>query len=169
MLFSLSIIFIFVGVSIYFYFKAEKLRVELISLKKEVKNFKQESKIMSDSLAVIAKKNEEFITHRFRKIQEKEKEKQKGNELVKLLTPLVTNYAAIFRESIRGKGMMHKIAQKCCESYQKGSYKHLTQHIAKQEAHIKRAWGSNNINGFVSFLEAMIIELDKPQDTDTKN
>lgn len=159
MLFSLAIIVVFVVVSIYYYFRSEKLYAELKSVKKEASVIKKESKLMVDSFAVIAKKNEDFIGFRFKAIQEH----CKDNESLVLLTPLVTNYATIFRESIRGKGEMHKIAKKCCESYQAGSFKRLNSHIATQDAHIKRAWSSNNINGFISFMEAMIILLEKPQ------
>lgn len=157
MLFSLAIIIVFVVVSVYYYFRSEKLYAELKAVKKEASAIKKESKVMVDSFAVIAKKNEDFINFRFQAIQEYSKD----NESVVLLTPLVTNYATVFRESIRGKGEMHKIAKKCCESYQAGSFKRLSAHISSQENHIKRAWTSNNISGFVTFMEAMIIALEK--------
>ena len=163
MLFSLAIIVVFVVVSVYYYFRSEKLYAELKSVKKEASVIKKESKMMVDSFAVIAKKNEDFISFRFQAIQEHSKD----NESLVLLTPLVTNYATIFRESIRGKGEMHKLAKKCCESYQAGSFKRLSAHIATQDAHIKRAWSSNNINGFISFMEAMIILLEKPKASKT--
>ena len=159
MLFSLAIIVVFVVVSIYYYFRSEKLYAELNTVKKEASIIRKESKLMIDSFAVIAKTNEEFINFRFQAIQEK----CKDNESIVLLTPLMTNYAAIFRESIRGKGEMHKIVKKCCEGYQSGSYKRLSTFIASQDTHIKRAWSSNNVKGFIMFMEAMIIMLEKPK------
>lgn len=159
MLFSLAIIVVFVVVSVYYYFRSEKLYAELKAVKKEASVIKKESKMMVDAFAVIAKKNEDFINFRFQALQEQSKD----NESIVLLTPLVSNYATIFRESIRAKGEMHKIAQKCCESYQSGSFKRLSTYIATQDAHIKRAWSSNNIKGFVTFMEGMIIQLEKPK------
>jgi hypothetical protein len=162
MLFSLAIIVVFV-VSVYYYFRSEKLYAELKNVKKEASTIKKESKMMVDSLAVIAKQNEDFMNFRFKAIQEYSKD----NESLVLLTPLITHYATIFRESIRGKGEMHKIAKKCCESYQSGSFKRLSAHIASQDTHIKRAWSSNNIKGFISFMEAMIITLEKSNTSKT--
>ena len=155
MIFSLFIVIVFVAVSIYYYFRSEKLDAELKSVKKEASNNKKESKILVDAFAVVAKKNEDFISFRFKAAQEN----CSDNELIVLLTPLVTNYAMIFRESIRGKDEMHKVAKKCCESYQPGSFKRLTLYINSQETHIKRAWSSNNLKGFIAFMEGMMLSM----------
>jgi len=159
MVFSLSLIAIFVVVSIYYYFRAESLYRQLMVSKKELSQLKKDTKTMVDSLAVVAQKNEEFVKFRFNKLQNKDDE-----ESAALLIPLVNNYAGIFSESIRGKRKMHKIAQKCCENHQTGSYKKLTAYIGNQEAHIKRMWSSNNVNGFMSFMEAMLVELEKTKE-----
>lgn len=157
MIFSVFVILIFVVVSVYYYFRAEKLSREIYAIKKESAVYKKEAKLMIDTFAIVAKKNEEIVKFRFEQIQ-------KNNDLketTELLLPLVNNYAAIFSECIRGKGRLHKIVQKCCESYQEGSYKKLAVHINQQEAHIKRNWSSNNITGFISFLDAILLTLDK--------
>lgn len=159
MLFSLSIIVVFVVVSIYYYFRAEKLYAELNVVKKEAKIIKKESKMMVDAFAVIANKSEEFVKFRFSKLEEK----SNNTEALATLTPLIVSYSAIYRESIKGKGEMHKIAQKCCESYQSGSYNRLTNLIKLQESSIKRAWASNNLKGLISFMEAMLFELENPK------
>jgi len=156
MLFSLLIIIVFVVISIYYYFNAEKLQYQLLVVKKEAALIKKESKSMTDSFAAIAKNNEEFVNFRFDKILET----QKTNEVIELLKPLINNYSTIFRESIRSKGQTHKVAHKCCESYNGGSYKRLTVYIDKQDAHLKRLWKSNNLNGFMSFIEAILIQLE---------
>ncbi len=154
MVFSLVIIGIFVAVSIYFYFRAESLYRQLLLVKKETTQVKKESKQMVDSIAVIAKKNEDFVRARYQRIKDLVSDQAE----LELLLPLINNYSMIFRESLRGKGQLHKIVKKCCDSYQQGHYKQLTTHIAKQDVKIKRAWGGNNFNGFVSFIEATLIE-----------
>ena len=157
MIFSFSLIALFVGVSIYYYFRAENLHRQVVLLKKDVNKMKKESKNLVDAFALVAKKNEDFSKFRFKEYHER----YRDQEMVDLLFPLFNNYATIFRESIRGNGNTQKIAKKCCESYKKGSYQALTLFIAKQDVHIKRAWSNNNINGFMSFIEAMIFELEK--------
>ncbi|GAA6205748.1 MULTISPECIES: hypothetical protein [Thalassotalea] len=155
MLFSLAIIVLFVVISVYYYFRSEKLIAELKAVKKEASQIKKESKMMIDAFAVVAQKNEDFIHARFTAAQSE----RTDNESVVLLTPLVTNYATIFRESIRGKGEMHKVVKKCCENFQPGSYKRLTTYINSQDAQVKRAWNSNNLKGFIVFMETMILGL----------
>ena len=156
MIFSLAIIVIFVAVSIYFYFRAENLYRQLMLVKKEAAGAKKESKHLTDNIALLAKKQQDSAQHRIKRIKELVKDEQD----VEILQPLINNYSAILLESIRGKGQMQKMAQKCCESYGKGHFKQLTNHIAKQEQHVKRFWSANNQNGFISFIEAMLLELE---------
>lgn len=161
MIFSLSLIALFVGVSIYFYFRAESLYRQVLMLKKDVATVKKESKAMVDSIALVAEKNAEFAQLRFKKLQDK----QGDNEDLALLAPLFNNYATIFRESMRGKGQLAKAAKKCCDNYKQGSYQSLAKYISAQDNHIKRMWNGNNIGGFMSFIEAILLELEKKQTT----
>ncbi|MFT5295636.1 MAG: hypothetical protein ACI9YH_001651 [Colwellia sp.] len=55
MIFVLSILGIFIGLSIYFYFRAEGLQRDLFSVKKESNHAKKENKYYIDSMAIIAK------------------------------------------------------------------------------------------------------------------
>jgi len=153
MIFSLLMIAVFVGVSIYFFFKTEKLYRQVIFLKRDINGMKKENKLVVDSIALIVQKNEEFTKFKFKNFPMEDHE-------VELIYPLINNYAAIIHESMRGKGKMHKISEKCCESYKKGSYQPLINNIANQEAHIKRMWAGNNINGFMSFIDAMLYQLE---------
>ena len=159
MIFSLVIIAIFVVVSIYFYFRSENLYRQLMAVKKESSTIKKESKLMAESFAIVAQKNDEFVKFRFSKQQKN----NPNNEGIQLLQPVINNYADIFRECMRGKGNLHKIVQKCCENYQSGSYKLLTYYISNQDVHIKRMWTSNTINGFMSFIEAILLNLEKDE------
>ncbi len=157
MIFSLSIIAIFVAVSVYFYFRAENLYRQLLIAKKEVTTVKKESKLMIDAFAKLAKKNEESVRTRAKRLQSLANE----DKTLALLHPLINNYAMIFRESLKGKGNFHPIAQKCCENYKSGGYTLLTNYIAKhKDAQLKRFWSSNNIGGFVSFVDTVLVELE---------
>ncbi|WP_206486063.1 hypothetical protein [Thalassotalea sp. G2M2-11] len=156
MIFSVVVIGIFVAVSIYFYFRAESLYRQLMIVKKEAAEAKKESKHLTDAFAMMAKKHEEFAQSRYKKI----KSLAKDEKHLQLLQPLLNNYSLIFRESIRGKGQLHKITQKCCENFDKGHYNQLTTYINRQQGEIKRAWSANNLKGFISLVEAMLVEFE---------
>lgn len=161
MMFLLAILAIFIAVSIYFYFKAEGLQQQLISLKREAKNAKKESKTLIESLAIIARKSEEVVKNRARQLQE---HNTKSNEdFLELLHPFVNNYAVIYTETLREKGQLHKITKKCFESYQNGSYRKFTGQIGTLPPHINRAWSGNNIAALITFTEAIFYYLENPE------
>jgi hypothetical protein len=152
MIFTLIIIVLFVGISIYFFFKAEALQRQILLFKREATTLKKESKLLIDSMAVIAKRNEEFVKRRIKQVAEN-KEKTEG---LILLHSLSHSYSTIFIASAKGKGQLHKIVKKCCEGYEAGSYKKLTSYIANQDQQIKRFWGSNNLNGYIALIETLL-------------
>jgi len=154
MFFVLFITVLFIGISIYFYFRAEGLQRTLSSAKREFSSTQKENKSYVDSMALIAKRHEDFAKHRLEKI------KTNGSETVETLetiTPLINNYAVIFRECLKGKGKLQTITKKCYESYDKEGFKKLVAYIAKQEAHIKRMWSSNSLSGYISLIEALLL------------
>ena len=158
MLFSLSIISIFAFISVYFFFQAESLNRKLVLANKDVKAIKKEKKETSDALRIIANKNQKFIQSRFEKL----KEKNSNNEDFQLLNIMVNNYGTIFLESLKERGRLHKISKKCFENSEQGSYKNLITYIATQEQEIKSLWGSNNISGYISFVEVLLMEYENP-------
>jgi len=158
MIFLLSVIAIFVAVSIYFFFKAENLHRSVIAARKETSIVKQESKALNDNMAVVAKRNEEFAQQRLRLFSNDE-----NCEITKHLTPLVNNYSIIFTSTAKGKGQLHKIAKKCLDNYDAEAYKELKAFIAKQDGQIKRMWSSNNLSGFMALIEGLLLLLQKRQ------
>jgi len=64
MIFVLSTAILFIGLSIYFYFRAEGLQRTLNQTKKEFISTKKENKHYIDSMAIIAKRNEDFAKNR---------------------------------------------------------------------------------------------------------
>jgi len=153
MLFSLSIISIFAFISIYFFFQAESLNRKLLLAKKDAKSIGKEKKEISDSLRIIANKNQKFIQSRFEKL----KEKKVDDEGLLLLNIIVDNYATIFLDCVKGRGRLHKVSAKLFETNEQGSYKTFTAYIEKMDPEIKRMWSSNNINGYLSFVEALVV------------
>jgi hypothetical protein len=154
MIFVLSIAALFVGISIYFYFRAEGLQRALLNLKREFSSTKKENKSYIDSMALVAKRHEDFAKHRLQKMKERQTLEA---ETIEVITPFVNNYSIIFRECLKGKGKLQTITKKCYESYDAEGFKRLVAYISKQEPHIKRMWSSNNLSGYVSLIEALLL------------
>ena len=154
MIFVLLISGIFIGLSIYFYFRAEGLQRALFTAKKESNSTKKENKYYIDSMAIIAKRNEDFVKHRLQIIKDSEIIEV---DTIEIITPLINNYAAIFIECSKGKGKLQPIAKKYYESYDNEGYKKLVAYVAQQETSIKRMWSSNNLSGYISLIEAFLL------------
>ena len=133
MIFVLSIAAIFVALSIYFYFRAEGLQRELFSVKKELSSSQKENKFYIDSMAIIAKRHEDFVN----------------------------NYASIFIECLKGKGKLQSITKKCYGNFDDGAFKRFVAHVAKQDASVRRMWSSNNLTGYISLIEALLLTKTK--------
>jgi hypothetical protein len=158
MIFVLSTAILFIGLSIYFYFRAEGLQRSLSHTKKEFISTKKENKHYVDSMAMIAKRNEDFAKNRLQTLKEREILDQ---ETIDIITPLINNYSVIFIECLKGKGRLQPIAKKCYESYGDKGYKNLVVHVSQQEANIKRMWSSNNLSGYISLIEALLLSSRK--------
>ena len=160
MIFVLGVVFLFVAVSIYFFFRSERLQAELRVAKKESSSARKNAKSMADNLALVAAKQEEFLKFRLQKLQSKiDKNKLPLEKEMQFLTPLVNNYAAIFRASMTSNTQMKPTIEKCCESLNKGLYKGLVTYLNGKETHIRKMWNANNVNGFASIVEALLTEL----------
>lgn len=162
----LIVVAIFVGVSIYFYFRAEKLQRELLDVKRENHQTRKNNKVMADAVALVASKYEEFNKHRLKTLKTAA---DNGFPTVShdlaLIAPLVNNYAGIFRACLAAREQLKPMVKKCFDNVQDGQYQDFQKFIAGRDAHIKKMWSSNNLNGFISLIEALLteqqIELDK--------
>ena len=153
MIFVLSIIAMFVAVSIYFFFKAEELQRELIVMKREISSTKKDNKTYVELMAIIAQRHEEIAKQRFVELRAVLHEE---SEMFEIIAPLINSYATIFNDSVRAKGKLKSSVEKVYEGSQKGSYKRFSNFIAQSDKDIKRAWSSNNINGFIILVEALL-------------
>ncbi len=149
MIFLLIIIGIFIAASIYYYFKAEGLNQQLVGIRRELFETRKESQTLLEASTLIAQKSEEMLKQRFTMIQNRLGE----DKSVDIYAPLINNYAKIFLETMRGKGQMHKVTQKCYEGFQVGSYRRFTGFVGSLDTPIKRAWGQNNLSGLITFIE----------------
>ncbi len=153
MVFVLIVIAIFVAVSIYFFFKAESLQREVLLMKREVSSAKKENKVYIETVAIIGQRYEDIAKKKLNSLREN------GNADAKeldLIAPMINNYAVIFTDSINGKGKLQAAVKKVYEGFQKGSYKKLANHISQSSTEVKRAWSSNNINGCIVLIEALM-------------
>ncbi|WP_281559178.1 hypothetical protein [Thalassomonas sp. RHCl1] len=158
MIFVLSLLLIFVLVSVYFFFRAEKLQQELRLAKRDATNAQKENKSLVEVLLQVSTRYEEFSQHRLQTIKDRVAQLEGEDRQLQIISPLIKNYSLIFRESMKGKAQLKAITQKCYESQKKHSYKEFTTFIAGCESHVKRMWSGNNLNGFISLVEALLYE-----------
>ncbi len=150
---------LFIFISIYFFFRAEKLQHTIITLKRDTAKAQKENQILSKSMALMANNTEEFAKNRLHILLNEAQKQDVADELA-LLKVLIDNYALIFKECLMKKGKLHSITQKCF-SYQEGElYKAFVDKIIKKDSKIKRLWSSNNFIGFISLTEALLVKYE---------
>ncbi|MFD2165679.1 hypothetical protein ACFSJY_05325 [Thalassotalea euphylliae] len=168
MLFVAIFAAIFVVVSIYFYFRSERLQYELVKLKRDTAQTRKENKQLSEAIAFVAAKQEEFFKFRLNQLKEQAEElaPQVASDMT-LISPLISNYANIFNACMVGKEKLQPVCQKSIEGVAAGSYQRFLKFISGQEKHVKRHWSSNNVNGLMSLIEALLANFQKEIDATT--
>ncbi len=148
---------LFVAISVYFYFRAEKLQRDLLILKRELSNTQKETVALSKSMALLASSHEDFAKNRFNLLIAKTEQSSEKSDVV-LLKPLFSNYAIIFRECLTGQGKMQKIIKKCFSNQDSEAFNEFTSKVIKTDSKLQRLWGSNNLTGFISLVESLLIK-----------
>jgi hypothetical protein len=163
MIYITSVIALFVVISIYFFFRAENLQRELLLAKRTSNNVNKEKKALLDTMMLVAKRNDESVKYRLKRIQKEVKDQQASDkeQRLKIITPLINNYSAIFLGCLKGKGQLGAITKKCYENNKMNSFQEFTKFIAKGEPSIRRMWASNNLQGFIALTEALLIEQEE--------
>ena len=86
--------------------------------------------------------------------------KAEGNDTLmlhcELISPLINNYSIIFKECLKGKGRLKAISQKCFENKDSAAYKKFVALIVTGDKKLKRYWGSDNLNGFLFLVDALL-------------
>jgi len=158
MLFVLVITAIFVVTSIYFFFRAETLQRKLITQQRESLATRKENKALVESTTLLAIRGQEFAKARLQRL----KAHAKGNEHeqliihTELISPLINNYSIIFRECLKGKGRLKAVSQKCFENQDSAAYKKFVALIVTSDKKLKRYWSSDNLNGFLFLVDALL-------------
>jgi hypothetical protein len=158
MYFVLAITALFIVLSIYFFFNAEKLQRKLISQQREGANTRKENKALSDHMALLSCRHEEFCkASLLRKASQAEKN---SNEILiqhyELISPLINNYGLIFRECLKGKGRLKSTVKKCFNNHDDKAFKKFVALLVTSDKRLKRFWSSDNLNGFLFLVDALL-------------
>lgn len=168
MLVVLIITALFVALSVYFFFRAEKLQQSILVLKRETSINLKQSTALTESIALIASNQEGFAKDRLQKLLDNNSEQQSNNN-VELIKPLINNYLIIFSECLKGKGKLQSITKQCFENQSTYNYKEFVNKVIKSDAKIQRLWSSNNLIGFVSLVEALLVKYDVTHECNIAN
>ncbi len=74
-----------------------------------------------------------------------------------------------FRECLKGKGRLKMISQKCFENQDSSAYKKFVALIVTSDRQLKRYWSSNNLNGFLFLVDALLTLEDDHVSLSSKN
>lgn len=164
MYFVLAITALFIFLSVYFFFSAEKLQRLMIIQRREGESTRKENKVLVDSMALIANRHEEFakaLLHK-RITQAKHVHDDVLVQQFELISPLMNNYSLIFRECLKGNGRLKAVVQKCFNNHNEKSFKQFVALLVTSDKRLKRYWSSNNLNGFLFLVDALLnLESDK--------
>lgn len=158
MIFMLLVVAVFVGVSVYFYFRSENLQRELLNVRRESSQTRKNNKVMADAMALVASKHEEFYKFRLKSLKKRAADNSAISHDLTLIMPLIDNYSAIFRACLASKEQLKVIVKKCYDNIDANHFKDFQKFISGKETHVKRMWSSNNLNGFISLVEALLTE-----------
>ena len=99
MFFVLVITVVFVLISIYFFFRAEKLQRQLISQQRESLATRKENKLLVESITLVATREQEFSKAKLQRLKAYAKANDDEQLLLhtELISPLINNYSIVFR------------------------------------------------------------------------
>ncbi|WP_448247742.1 hypothetical protein [Thalassotalea agariperforans] len=158
-----SLVAVFVMISIYLYFRAESLQSELTLSKREAQKVKKENGFLIDAMIISANKNEEFAKFRLQEMKNNMDEKlaETLKEELEYITLLTANYGTIYKECLKGNVQLKTVTKNCLDNYTAGTFNCFTLFITNQDSALKKMWLSNNLQGFISLVEALLLQLNK--------
>lgn len=160
MIFVVTLIIIFAAVSAYFFFRAEALQRQVISAKREQKQIQKENKAFIDSIAVMNIQHESFVNSRLSKLKEWYSANTLLSEELDTISPLIHNYALITKACFTNKGQLSVAVEKCYKGADGKSYRDFTTFISTQNKEIQRMWGSNQLKGYLTLVESLLIKFE---------
>jgi hypothetical protein len=171
MLIVASIIAVLIFIILFMHFRYANLQRDLLLLDKENTQSKKESKRLVEALVLIAGKYEEFAKYRLKYCQYlSEKDEALKHNLIGLtiISPMINNYAHIFRECLKGNKKLSTIVESSYKHAGIASFQELDMFIKRQDSGLKNMWAQNDLAGFVSLIEALLIQQNKLFDADAK-
>lgn len=163
MLFLVSLVLLFAGISVYFFFRAEGFQRQVIVLKREQKQTEKEIKALYEISALVFAHNEESARRRLGFLKNNNlNNKMLADELEKL-SPLIANYAVIANECNKGKNKLHHTIKNCFGTADPTGYNNFTTFIKIQDKHIQRMWSANNLKGFINLVDAMLSNYERKE------
>tara|TARA_B110000467_G_C18310584_1_gene477818 strand:+ start:775 stop:1347 length:573 start_codon:yes stop_codon:yes gene_type:complete len=170
MYFVLAITALFVLLCVYFFFSAEKLQRKVILQQREGATIRKENKTLSDTMALVSSRHEEFSkSSLFRKLAQAKKNSDGAlTQHYELISPLINNYGLIFRECLKGKGRLKATVQKCFNNHDDKAFKQFVALLVTSDKSLKRYWSSNNLNGFLFLVDALLNYDNEPTSPELK-
>lgn len=150
---------LFVFISVYFFFRSEKLQRTIILLKRDSLKAQKESQVYSKAMVLIASNTEDFAKNRLRLLLSKTQNQKILVELA-LIKLFIDNYAVIFSECLMKKGTLQSMTKSCFSTMDADSYRDFFEKIIKKDSKIQRLWNSNNLIGFISMVEALLVRYE---------
>jgi len=151
---------LFVFISVYFFFRAEKLQRTIMLLKRDAVITQKENQIFSKSTALMAGNTEIFVKNRLQVLLKKTKDEDVLAELT-LIKPFIDSYALLFKECLMKKGRLQTATKEIFLSQKVDVYKDFFEVIIKKDTKILRLWNSNNFIGFISLVEALLVKYEE--------
>lgn len=172
MIFLISILVIFLIASVYFFFRAESLQKRLLIEKKKTKQAEKDNQGFVDTMLMSSSKYQDFAVYRVKTIQDSaNKLSQMPEKLADDLNVsklFFENYGKIFIDAMTGKTGPKRSCQESLIQVNKETYRLFIEMTNRQDKTIRRMWNSDNLAGFVSFSEALLLNLEK-QVNDAEN
>lgn len=160
MIFVVSIIVIFIGISVFFFYRAEGLQRQLIKIKREISLGKKENQALAETVILVFNQSEAFAKQRLQGLKDKKIAAKEDLQDIELITPLINNYALICQESLKGEGRVSKVVNKCYVSIEADGYKNFKRYIDKQDDNTQRLWLSNSFKGYISLVERLLVKYE---------
>lgn len=151
---------LFIFISVYFFFRAEKLQRALAVLNRDTAKAQKENNLLSKSITLMAGSTEEFTKNRFQLLLDRSQCKKTTNELT-LIKPFIDNYSFIFKACLMKREVLHSTTKKCFSSLEDGAYKNFIDTVIKADNRTLRLWNGNNFIGFISLVEALLVKYEQ--------
>lgn len=168
MIVLLLITVLFILISVYFFFRAEKLQRNLSVLNRETAKVQKENASLSKSIAFIGGNSEEFVKNRLQLLLDRNQSQQTVSQL-SLIKPIINNYAFIFKACLMKRNTMQSTIKECFSTSEEQIYNNFISLIINQDTNLLRLWNSNNFMSYISLVETILIKFEKEDQNDKNN